>query len=95
MPSVSSFHQEKERLNEVLNNYFLQNHEKMVGSIVPVLVEGSNASMKTSLYGYTDTNVLINFDGDTSLIGKIIPVKVTDAKTWSIDGELVKETSKE
>ncbi len=83
------------RLNEVLNNYFLMNHQKMVGSIVPVLVEGSNASMKTSLYGYTDTNVLINFDGDTSLIGKIIPVKITEAKTWSIDGELVKETSKE
>lgn len=81
------------RLNEVVNKYFLENNQKLIGKCVPVLVEGVNRSGKTSLYGYTDTNKLINFDGDTSLIGKIIPVKVTDAKTWSLDGERVKEKS--
>ena len=38
--------------------------------------------------GNTLSNKLINFNGDESLTGKIILVKVTDAKTWSLDGEI-------
>ena len=79
------------RLNERVNHYFLKNNQKMVGRIVPVLVDGYNQSGKTSLFGYTDTNKLINFDGDASLIGKIVMVKVTNAKTWSLDGEYESE----
>ena len=35
-------------------------------------------------------NKLVNFKGDSSLIGKIVKVKILDAKTWSLDGEYVK-----
>ncbi len=76
------------RLNEVVNKYFLENNEKLVGKIVPVLVEGKNTNGKDGLYGYTDTNKLINFDGCPQLCGKIVSVKVTAAKTWSLDGEI-------
>ena len=76
------------RLNEVVNKYFLLNNEKLVGKTVEVLVEGKNTNGKDGLFGYTDTNKLINFDGDESLTGKIIKVKVTSAKTWSLDGEI-------
>ncbi len=76
------------RLNEKVNAYFLKNNQKLIGKVVPVLVEGKNTNGKDGLYGYTDTNKLINFEGDISLTGKIIPVKVTDAKTWSLDGEI-------
>ena len=60
----------------------------MVGTIYPVLVEGLNTNGRDGLYGYTDTNKLVNFAGDTSLIGKIVNVKITKAKTWSLDGEI-------
>ena len=76
------------RLNEVVNKYFLVNNEKLVGKTVEVLVEGKNTNGKDGLFGYTDTNKLINFNGDESLTGKIIKVKVTSAKTWSLDGEI-------
>lgn len=76
------------QLNEIVNKYFLENNQKLVGSIVPVLVEGKNTNGKDGLYGYTDTNKLINFSGDENLTGKIISVKVTSAKTWSLDGEI-------
>ena len=52
-----------------------------------MLVEGVSEK-KGILFGYTDTNKLINFEGDSSVIGKIIDVKVTSAKTWSLDGEI-------
>lgn len=76
------------RLNEVVNKYFLENNQKLVGSVVPVLVEGKNTNGKDGFYGYTDTNKLINFNASKDLTGKIINIKVTSAKTWSLDGEI-------
>lgn len=82
--------EEKERrlytLNDTLNKYFLESNQKMLNKIVDVLVEGKNE--KGKLFGYTDTNKLINFAGDENLIGNIIKVKVIEAKTWSLDGEI-------
>lgn len=77
-----------QELNQLVNQYFLENNKKKVGSIEKVLVEGKNENGKTDLYGYTETNKLINFNGSSDAIGKIIDVKVTDAKTWSLDGEI-------
>jgi len=76
------------KLNEHLNKYFLISNKNMVDKIVDVLVEGRNE--KGKLFGYTDTLKLINFEGEDSLIGQIIKVKVIDAKTWSLDGEVYK-----
>lgn len=73
-------------LNDTLNKYFLESNQKMLNKIVDVLVEGKNE--KGKLFGYTDTNKLINFAGDENLIGNIIKVKVIEAKTWSLDGEI-------
>ena len=38
--------------------------------------------------GYTDTMKLVNVVGSESDIGKIVDVKITDAKTWSLNGEV-------
>ncbi len=78
-----------QRLNEVVNKYFLENNKKLEGCIVPVLVEG--VSEKKGMYfGYSDTNKLINFSSSKDLeVGSIVDVKITSAKTWSLDGEVV------
>ena len=76
-----------QRLNEVVNKYFLENNEKLEGSILPVLVEGTS-SKKNMYYGYSDTNKLINFVSDKKLeCGEIVEVEITEAKTWSLDGK--------
>ena len=74
------------KLNEKLNTYFLLSNKKMLNKVVDVLVEGIND--KGKLFGYSDTNKLINFVGDEQSIGSIVKVKITDAKTWSLDGEM-------
>ncbi len=74
-----------QRLNEVVNHYFLENNKKLVGKTVEVLTEGKS-NKPGMYYGYTDTNKLINFTGEEITIGDIIKVEVTDAKTWSLDG---------
>ena len=75
------------KLNEIVNGYFKENNEKLVGKIVPVLTEGESAK-KDNYYGYTDTNKLINFTGKKVKPGDLVNIKVTDAKTWSLDGVL-------
>ena len=78
-----------QRLNKVVNKYFLENNKKLLERVVPVLVEG-NSEKKDMYYGYTDTNKLINFTAKREVkVGEIVNVKVTQAKTWSLDGELV------
>ena len=74
-----------QRLNEVVNHYFLENNKKLVGKTVEVLVEGIS-SKKNMYYGYSDTNKLINFTGDNLKVGDIVPVEIDSAKTWSLDG---------
>ena len=76
------------RLNELVNKYSKEANERILGVVENVLVEG-NSNKEGKLFGYTETNKLVNFKGDTSLIGKIIPVKITDAKSFSLDGEIV------
>ena len=79
-----------QRLNEVVNKYFLENNKKLEGSVLPVLVEGES-SKKNMYYGYSDTNKLINFTSeDKVVIGDIVNVKIISAKTWSLDGERIK-----
>ena len=80
----------KERLatlNELINKYALENNIKYLNKIVPVLIEGPSEK-KGKLMGYTDTMKLVNIDCDDKYIGQIINVKITDVKTWSMDGEV-------
>ena len=63
---------------------------KIVGSKVPVLVEGIS-DKKNEYFGYSDTNKLVNFTGDDVKIGSIVNVEITEAKTWSLDGKVSKQ----
>ena len=76
-----------QRLNEVVNHYFLENHKKMIGKTVKVLVEGVSTKKK-QYYGYSETNQLINFTCSHKLkAGEIVDVIIEEAKTWSLDGK--------
>jgi tRNA-2-methylthio-N6-dimethylallyladenosine synthase len=59
--------------------------------IVEVLVEGESKNNPDILAGYTRRSKLINFSGPKSAIGKVVKVKVTDTKTWSLNGTIVEE----
>ena len=76
------------KLNELVNKFANEANQKYVGSIVPVLLEG-NSEKEGKLMGYTDTMKLVIVKADKEYIGKIVNVKITDVKTWSLDGELV------
>ncbi len=77
------------RLNELVNKYSRENNEKLKNKIVPVLISGESGKDNAKMYGYTDTFKLVNVECDKSSIGKIIDVKITDAKSFSLDGKAI------
>ena len=80
-----------QRLNELANKYYKENNEKLVGKIVPVLIENVSEKNEELCAGYTDTMKLVNVKCSKEDIGKIINVKITEAKTWSLNGEKIDE----
>ena len=74
------------KLNELVNKYSLESNKKMLEKVVDVLIIGKSEKDDSKVYGYTETMKLVNVIGDDSLIGKIIPVKITEAKSFSLDG---------
>ena len=79
------------RLNEVVNKYSKESNMKLLNKIVKVLVIGKSVKDDNKVYGYTDTMKLVNIDASDDVIGKIVDVKITDAKSFSIDGVITEK----
>ena len=78
-----------ERLNEVVKEKALKQNQRFLNQVVDVLVDGPSKRDETMMTGYTAHQKLINFKGRKEDIGKIVPVKVTEVKTWALKGEQV------
>lgn len=75
------------RLNEVVNKYMREKNEAFLHRTVAVLVDGPSKKNPAVYSGYTPENKLVNFVSKGATSGDIISVKITDCKTWSLDGE--------
>ena len=62
-----------------------------VGGVYKVLVDGVSKTDDHMLSGYTESNKLVHFKGDESLVGKIINVKILESHTYSLIGEICDE----
>jgi len=70
------------RLNQLqskINNNARHISQNMVGSDQIVLVEKKSKKAKNQLAGRTENNRWVNFDGDESLIGQLIKLRITEA----------------
>ena len=57
---------------------------------VKVLVEGVSKTDENKLTGRSESNRLVHFEGDSSLIGTLVSVKITKAEAHALFGELKK-----
>lgn len=88
----SAMHARFNTLADKLNPISLEKNSQLQGSTVKVLVEGPSKNDETRLSGRTDTGKLVNFTGNQALIGKIVDVRITQALTWSLNGEACQNT---
>jgi len=76
-------------LNDRINSGYLKGNQRFLNQKVRVLVDGVSKYDDTVLAGYSEHNKLVNFKGTKDLIGKIVDVNITLAKTWFLMGELI------
>ena len=77
------------RLNEIVNKYSKESNERMLNTIQKVLVIGVSEKDSNKVCGYTENMKLVNVAAPKDTIGQIINVKITDAKSFSLDGEII------
>ncbi|AGX86468.1 tRNA (N6-isopentenyl adenosine(37)-C2)-methylthiotransferase MiaB [Candidatus Symbiobacter mobilis] len=81
----------KQRRLRQLQEAITQNIERisarLVGTVQTVLVEGPSARDSAELAGRTECNRVVNFPGVPSLVGQMVPVRITETRTYSLRGE--------
>ncbi len=69
----------------------LEISRSMVGKVEKVLVESKSKRDDNELAGRTENNRIVNFAGDSSLIGGFANVKIIEARPYSLRGELISD----
>ncbi len=64
-------------------------YEKYVGQTFRVLCTGTGRTGSGTLTGKTPQDVIVDFDGDESLIGGFVGVKIEKALNWALVGKIV------
>ena len=86
-------HEEKvrrlEALNEVIAAETARINQTMLGTVQCCLVEGISKKDPDQLQARTANNRVVNFTGDAALINEMVDLKITEAFTFSLRGELV------
>ena len=80
-----------ERLLAVQEEISYEKNLALKDAELKVLVEGYSKTDKEVLTGRTEGGKIVNFKGDDKCIGSFVMLKITDVKTWSLTGEIIKE----
>jgi len=82
-------HERFNRLVAIINESQAIKNSEYAGRVEKVLVESLSKRNTKTCSGRTESFKLVNFKADMEDIGKIIRVRITEAKTFSLDGEKV------
>ena len=78
-----------ERLNELIEAQTKRINQSMLDTVQACLVEGVSKKDPEQLQGRTANNRVVNFSGDISLLNHMVPIRITQAHTFSLKGELL------
>ena len=82
-------HDRFDRLVEVMNDISLEKNLEYKGKVYEVLTEGISKTEDNAYAGRTDGFKLVNFTSDKApedIIGKLVRVRITESKTFSLEG---------
>lgn len=84
-------HERISRLLDTLKELAQNQNDSYLNQTYPVLVEEVSDKDESRLSGRTPTGKLVHFPADKSLVGSIVPVKITNVNPYSMIGELVND----
>ena len=83
-------HDRFDRLVDEVNRCSAKKNSEYLGRIVDVMVDGASKNDAGAWSGRTDTFKLVNFTSEEPLTeGQMVSVRITETKTFSLDGEKV------
>ncbi len=77
------------RLVELMNEKTAQSNKRYENTVQKVLVEGKSKTDDATYTGRTDSLKIVNFKGNDSMVGEIIPMRIIEGKTFSLTGEVL------
>lgn len=83
-------HERFNRLVDAVNRCSRKRNLSYQGKTVQVLVEGFSKNNQNTITGRTRSGRVVNFSGDTDLIGRLVDVKIIKANSFSLVGEAIK-----
>ena len=81
-------HERFNRLKELVEKQIKENNETYIGTTQRVLVEGESKNNANMLSARTDSNKVVIFEGDKSLIGQMVELKIVSEHMWYLKGML-------
>jgi tRNA-2-methylthio-N6-dimethylallyladenosine synthase len=81
------------RLQDLLNGLTLKAHQRLLGQVAEVLVDGTSKRSPEELCGRLRTNQVVNFSGPRNLLGRLVKVQLTEAHPHSLKGTRVEDSS--
>lgn len=81
-------HRNFDRMLELQNEISRRKNEAYTGTVQQVLTEGASKTNPETMTGRTEGGKVVNFKAKDCAIGQIVNVKITNAQTWSLTGEV-------
>ena len=73
-------------LLEVQRDISTGHYRRFIGRTLRVLADGTAKKRKGWLTGKSSEFIIVEFEGDESLIGQFVDVEITDAMNWAVTG---------
>ena len=84
-------HERFNRLVDLMNELSLKKNKALEGQVASVLVEGTSKTNEDTLTGRTEGFKTVNFKGPKDIIGTIVPVRITEGKTFNLEGIFIEQ----
>ena len=82
-------HKNFDELLREQNEICKEKNLEYVGRVETVLVDGASKTNKELMTGRTDSGKIVNFAGTPDMVGQYVKIKITKAKQWSLEGQIV------
>lgn len=80
--------QRMRRLLEIQREITTESYRRFVGRTMRVLADGVSSKREGYLTGKSNEFIIVEFEGDSSLIGQFVDVEITDSMNWAIRGKI-------
>ena len=82
-------HERFERLKKLVESQIAESNKTYLNTTQKVLVEGTSKNNESMLTGRTESNKVVVFDGDNSLINSVIELKIVEDHMWYFKGKKI------